>query len=67
MSICAEHSMTNLHDSSVWARIAETVRCWRQRHNERLELAKYSERELRDVGLSWGEMIFEAEKPFWRA
>ena len=36
---------------------------WRQRH----ELAQWKDRDLHDVGLSWSDVVREAEKPFWRA
>jgi len=31
------------------------------------ELARWTERDLHDVGLSWSDIAHEAEKPFWRA
>ncbi|MFC0239914.1 DUF1127 domain-containing protein [Rhodopseudomonas telluris] len=67
MSICTDHTMTNHHASGVLAQIAETVLLWRQRHHERDSLAHLSERDLHDVGLSWSDVMVEAEKPFWRA
>ncbi|WP_420134541.1 DUF1127 domain-containing protein [Rhodopseudomonas sp.] len=66
MSICTDHSMIN-HHVGVLAQFAEKVRLWRQRHSERDSLAHLSERDLHDVGLSWSEVMVEAEKPFWRA
>ena len=27
----------------------------------------WSDRDLHDVGLSWSDIAYEAEKPFWRA
>ena len=39
---------------------------WRQRHHDRNELAKLDSRSLRDLDLSPGEVLFEANKPFWR-
>lgn len=66
MSICTDHPMTN-HHVGVLAQFAGTVRRWRQRYSERDSLAHLSERDLHDVGLSWSEVMIEAEKPFWRA
>jgi uncharacterized protein YjiS (DUF1127 family) len=46
------------------------VACWREwrlRSRSRAELTQMDERMLRDVGLSHGEALFEAGKPFWRA
>ena len=39
---------------------------WRRRVRERRELATLDYRTLRDLGLSEGEVQFEASKPFWR-
>ena len=39
---------------------------WRRRARERRELASLDTRTLRDLGLSPGEVQFEANKPFWR-
>jgi uncharacterized protein YjiS (DUF1127 family) len=47
--------------------VAETLHLWRQRYRSRRELAQWSERELHDVGISWSDVAYEAEKPFWRA
>ncbi|RJF75444.1 DUF1127 domain-containing protein [Rhodopseudomonas palustris] len=67
MSICTDHSMTNNHASGVLTQVAETVRLWRQRQHDRDSLARLSERDLHDVGLSWSEAAAEVDKPFWRA
>ena len=39
---------------------------WRRRARERRELATLDHRTLRDLGLTEGEVQFEASKPFWR-
>ena len=39
---------------------------WRRRARERRELGQLDNRTLRDLGLSPGEVQFEANKPFWR-
>jgi len=68
MSTCSDHAMTNHHGiSGFWSQFGETVQLWRKRNRERSELSHISERDLHDLGLSWGEMMYEAEKPFWRA
>lgn len=66
MSIFSHASMTNHHEGAI-ARIASTLHLWRERHQARLELSHLTERDLHDVGLSWSEAEFEADKPFWRA
>jgi len=62
MSTCTHESMTNHHGSGVFAQIGETLR-----QHERRVLAELTDRDLHDVGLSRGDIYFEAEKPFWRA
>ena len=67
MSILTHESMTNHHVAGVWASLAETFHTWRQRYRTRQELAQWTDRDLHDVGLSWSDIVHEAEKPFWRA
>jgi uncharacterized protein YjiS (DUF1127 family) len=67
MSIFTHESMINHHGSGVFAQIAETLHVWRERQEQRRQLATLTERDLHDVGLSWSDIVFEAEKPFWRA
>lgn len=43
------------------------LRLWRRRMQERTELARLGERELRDIGLSAGDVDRLLAKPFWRA
>jgi uncharacterized protein YjiS (DUF1127 family) len=58
--------MTNHHES-VLTSLTETLHVWRERHQTRQELAHLSERDLHDVGLSWSDAAYEADKPFWQA
>ena len=67
MSSLTHESMTIRHGSSVLAQIVEVIHVWRQRQQDRRLLAQLSERDLHDVGLSWSDVVYEAEKPFWRA
>ena len=67
MSTLTHESMTNHHHSGIFARIGETLRVWRKRRQERRQLAELTPRDLHDVGLSWSDIVYEAEKPFWRA
>jgi uncharacterized protein YjiS (DUF1127 family) len=59
--------MTNHHGTGFFAQIGDTLRTWRNRREQRLELARWNERDLHDVGLSRSDIAYEAEKPFWRA
>jgi uncharacterized protein YjiS (DUF1127 family) len=67
MSICTHESMTNHHGPGLFTQISETIHTWRERQQQRRELARWSERDLHDVGLSRSDIAFEAEKPFWQA
>jgi uncharacterized protein YjiS (DUF1127 family) len=67
MSIHSHTSMTNHHGSGLFGQLGETLHVWRQRQRDRRQLAEMSARDLHDVGLSWSDIVHEAEKPFWRA
>ena len=67
MSIFTHESMINHHGSGLFSQIAETLHVWHQRQQQRRQLATLTERDVHDVGLSWSDIVFEAEKPFWRA
>jgi uncharacterized protein YjiS (DUF1127 family) len=67
MSTFTHQSMINHHGSGLLAQLSETFHVWRKRQSERRQLAELTERDLHDVGLSWSDVAFEAEKPFWRA
>ena len=47
--------------------VSDTLHTWRDRVRERRELARFTDRELRDVGLTWSDIALEVRKPFWRA
>ena len=67
MYSCTHESMINHHGKGVFAQLSETLHVWRQRYEARRELAQWSDRDLRDIGVSPSDAIFEASKPFWRA
>ena len=67
MSTLSHGSMINHHGSGLLAQIAETLHVWRDRRRQRVELTQWTDRDLHDVGLSWSDIVHEAEKPFWRA
>ena len=67
MSIYSLHPMTNHHGSRLLAGLSDTFHVWRDRVRARRELAQWTERDLHDVGLSRSDIIYETEKPFWRA
>lgn len=67
MSTCTDNSMTNHHAPGLIAQIGDTLQVWHERYRTRRELTNWTARDLQDVGLSWSDVAFEAEKPFWRA
>lgn len=67
MSTCAAGKMKNNHESGFLAEFGETLHLWSERWRQRRELSHWTDRELHDVGLSWSDVVREAEKPFWRA
>ena len=67
MSTCTHESMINHHGQGLLSQLAETLHVWRQRYAQRRELSHWSDRELHDIGVSHGDAIYEASKPFWRA
>lgn len=67
MSTHRNREMTNHHEEGFLAHLNETLHTWRARQIQRRELSHWTERDLHDVGISWSEMLAEAEKPFWRA
>lgn len=67
MSTYTHESMINHHGPGFLSQLAETLHVWRQRYQSRRELASWSDRELHDIGISWSDVAYEADKPFWRA
>jgi uncharacterized protein YjiS (DUF1127 family) len=61
------HPLTNRHVPGIWNHLGETLHIWRQRYQERQELARWTERDLHDIGLSRSDVASEIAKPFWRA
>src|SRR6516162_8947347 len=46
--------------------VRAVLREWRRRKNGRLELARFDERMLRDIGLTRVDADWAINKPFWR-
>lgn len=67
MSTLTTHSMTNHHADGLLAQIGDTLHVWHERYRTRRELSEWSSRDLQDIGLSWSDVAYEANKPFWRA
>ena len=60
-------TVTNTHEYGFFRRAAETLQTWQRRARARRELARFSERELHDIGTSWSAISEEVNKPFWKA
>ena len=67
MSLSVCENMTNNHDLGFLGRLRTQFHIWSNRWQQRHELTHWSDRDLHDVGVSWSEVVHEAEKPFWRA
>ena len=66
MAYITLHRVTNYQSLSVVSRLAAQLRLWRRRGRERNQLARLSERDLHDIGMSRGTVYAELQKPFWR-
>lgn len=58
--------MTNYQSPSMTSRVLAQLGLWRRRARERNQLARLSERDLHDIGMSRGTVYAELQKPFWR-
>ena len=47
------------------ARVRRALAEWRRRARSRAQLARFGERDLRDIGLTPAEAARECAKPFW--
>ena len=57
---------SNMIQSRILRKIQQTYSLWNMRHATRKELAVMDNHMLKDIGLSLGDRLVEAEKPFWR-
>jgi uncharacterized protein YjiS (DUF1127 family) len=48
------------------ARWRDALQVWRRREHERSELARMTDAELHDIGITSAERWAEINKPFWR-
>ncbi|MGA3404001.1 MAG: DUF1127 domain-containing protein [Acetobacteraceae bacterium] len=51
----------------LFAGLTATLRLWHRRSRERQELARLSQRELRDMRVSSADVWHEIRQPFWRS
>lgn len=52
--------------TGLFARAATTLRAWQRHAREQQELARLSEREMRDMRVSSSDVWHEIRQPFWR-
>lgn len=67
MSTYTHELMTSSHAHGLVGQLLRMVRTWRQRQHDRSEMAVWTERDMRDAGVSPGDVLYEAAKPFWMA
>ena len=62
-----KHSAANsrVFRSSPWSAVHGLIVEWRRRVRSRYELMSLGDAELRDIGLTRGEVDFEKSKSFW--
>jgi uncharacterized protein YjiS (DUF1127 family) len=63
MSALMCETMTNHHGWDLVKQVSDTLHTWCDRVRERGELARFTDRELRDVGLTWSDIALEVKKP----
>jgi uncharacterized protein YjiS (DUF1127 family) len=51
---------------TLFSRLTGILRTWRRRARERAELARMSQAELHDIGVSSADHWTETHKPFWK-
>lgn len=61
------HATTRRMPIALWIeKVSAILALWRERARYRRELARMSERELSDIGISRSQIAGETDKPFWR-
>ncbi len=56
---------SGVHRSSPWSAVRTMIVEWRRRVRSRHELKNLGDADLRDIGLTRGEVDFEQSKSFW--
>jgi uncharacterized protein YjiS (DUF1127 family) len=50
----------------IWHRASDALHVWHERAVARHELAELDDYILRDIGMTRGDVMREADKPFWQ-
>ncbi len=77
MSGFTDHMLTNYQVSprltvapsphpTAMARLQALFRLWHRRIRERRAMAEFTDRDLRDIGVTRVDVLNELAKPFWR-
>ena len=71
MALITHHGVVGLghaeHVDGLLERLGALLKTWQKRGQERAELARMTDRDLHDIGLTRLDAINEIDKPFWRA
>jgi uncharacterized protein YjiS (DUF1127 family) len=70
MSVCTNNVMTNHHHDFIphpVTSIADVLHTWWLRYRRRAELVRLTDQDFHDIGASWSDFAYEANKPFWQA
>ena len=79
MAALVRNALTNFHPypsyqrqsatpaPGLFQRLEETLRLWQRRSREREELAAFSHRDMRDIGVTPSDIWNEVREPFWRS
>jgi len=69
-STIARHSAHGYHPmqavSATLARLLRSFYAWNSRRQGNAQLLLLDDRELKDIGLSRAQALFQHDKPFWR-
>lgn len=60
-------TVNNVNLMTLPTRFADTLLAWAERSRQRQHLGEMDRRLLSDMGISRGQALAEASKPFWRA
>ena len=65
VELISVHIPRHRHDN-ILTRVADSLRTWNARYQQRQRLLQLDERLLKDIGVSYEDVWAEVSKPFWR-
>lgn len=66
MAYLTENMSHDFATLPAFARIAETLQLWQRRAGERADLARFTSRDLQDIGLTCADRSYLLDLPIWR-